>query len=144
MICCKIITNFNAEHGNFGQLCSFLGKKGSWIWDGNSLYFADIDGPTDEKTVMRLIKKAGYQKAYIDVYDKDNEPRESDELKSWVADKLMKIYYLQFERKNQEILRETNRGLQELNQELDKIIREAAAKQSQSEPTEDSDNGGRN
>ena len=53
----------------------------------------------------------------------------------------MKIYYLQFERDNQQVLQETSKGLQELNRELDNMIREAIAEQTKSEPTEDSDNG---
>ena len=141
MICCKIITNFSTEQGNFGQLCSFLGKKGSWMWHGGSMYFADVEGPTDEKTIIKLVKKAGYKQPYVDVYDANNEPHDNDEVHAWVADKLMKIYYLQFERDNQQVLQETSKGLQELNRELDNMIREAIAEQTKSEPTEDSDNG---
>ena len=144
MICCKIITNFSAEPDKFGQLCEFLGKKGGWMWDGNDLFFADTEGPTDEKTVARLVKKAGYTKFYIETFDKDHEPRDNDEAKSWVADKLMKIYYLQFETENKKVLQETSRGLTELNNELNTLIREVIAEQKRSEPTEDSNNGGRN
>ncbi len=143
MICCRIITNFLAEQGHFSQLCKFLGKKGDWMWHSDSLYFADTEGSTDEKTIMRLVKKAGYKQPYIEVYDKDNEPHDNDEIKAWVADKLIKIYYLQFERDHQKVLQETSKGLQELNKEIDAIIREAI-EQSKSEPTEDNDNGGRN
>lgn len=142
MICCKIITNFSAKEGSFDQLCTLLGKKGSWMWDSGNLYFADTEGDTDKKTIMRIVKKAGYEDAYIYIYDKDNEPRENEEHKAWIADKLVKIYYLQFERENQKVLQETSQGLDQLNEELNHMIKEIYTEQAEDKKTEDSSNGG--
>ena len=125
MICCKIITNFKAEAERFISLCSLLEKKGSWLWDGYNLFFADIEGSTDEKTVKRLVKKAGFTSFYIEVYDAYNEPHDNEEIKSWVADKLCKIYYKKFEDDNQQGLQEIKEGLTQLNDEVRQMIKKA-------------------
>lgn len=137
MICCKIITNYSDPNGSFKKLCELLGKKGDWMWDGSALYFSDVEGDITEKQVYGMVKKAGYTKSYIEVYSAENEPHETDEVKNWVADKLMKIYYLDYERKNQQILRETKQGLEEINQELDTLIEEALKQKLDSEKAED-------
>ena len=141
MICCKIIANFNDKEGSFIDLCKRLAKKGDWMWRNGDMFFADTEGPTDEKAVIRMVKKAGYKKVYVDIYDVDNEPRESDDIKSWLGNRVMKIYYNQYEREHQQAMRETKVQLDALEAELDGIIREAIDKQkeTESETTEDSE-----
>lgn len=136
MICCRIITDYDKD-GSFNELCKLLGKKGDWLWHRGSLYFADTEGDTTEKSVNRYIKKAGYTKSYVEVFDKDHEPRLDEDAKSWVADKLTKIMYLKFEQENQKMLQETSRGLKEIETELDGLIKDALANQPKSEETED-------
>lgn len=142
MICCKIITDYNGNTGSFGSLCTLLGKKGDWIWNGDAIFFADIEGSTNERSIINCVKKAGYTKVYVDVYDRNNEPHENEDVKSWITDKVFQIYYKQFEEKNQAVLMETKRGLDEIEQELDNLIREAKKQQeSKTQTTEDNDNG---
>ena len=144
MICCKIITNLQAEPEKFNTLRSLLGKKGTWLWNGYNLYFADIEGPTDEKSIMRLVKKAGFTSAYIDVFNERNEPHDNEEVKAWVADKLFKIYYKKFEDDNQKVLQEAYKVLNQLNQEVRDMIKQAetkSKKQKKKKPKSKKDGG---
>lgn len=141
MICCKIIANYNDEHADFSKLCRLLAQKGDWLWDSGSLYFADTTGQTKEQTVTKIFKKAGYNKIFINEYDCEHEPYESDNIKGWITDKLVRITYNTIERDNQKILQETAKGLKEIDEQLNDIIREAAASQNDSNKTEDNKNG---
>jgi hypothetical protein len=143
MICCKIITDYNNTNASFSKLCELLSKKGDWTWNGDSLFFADTEGSTDEKTIIRCVKKAGYTKVFVNVYDKDNEPHENESIKGWITDKVVKIYYKQFEDNNRAVLLETKKGLDEIEQEVNGLIRELKQQQEESKTqiTEDNDNG---
>ena len=131
MICCKIIANFRVVDNKVMLLCSALSKKGSWFWDGYNLYFADIEGSTNEKKVMKMVKHAGFTSAYIDVYSVDNEPNDTEEAKAWVGDKLFRIYYKQFEDEHQQVLQETRDGLNQLTAEVRQMIKESMEKKKQ-------------
>lgn len=146
MICCKIITDYNNSKASFSKLCELLSKKGDWFWDGDSIFFADTEGNVTERSVINCVKKAGYTKVYINVYDKTNEPHENESTKGWITDKVVKIYYKLYEDANQKVLAETKKGLDELNDELNNIIKNAANTQQSSETqkTEDNDNGREN
>ena len=122
MICCKIIADYNNTAGSLNELCRLLSKKGDWTWNGDALFFADTEGEVEEKTVVRYVKKAGYTKVFVDVYDKNNEPHENESIKGWIIDKVTKIYYVQYTKENQKVLLETKKGLDEINRELDNMI----------------------
>lgn len=140
MICCKIIADYNNTQGSFDKLCELLGEKGDWFWCNDTMYFADTEGSTEEKHVVRAIKKAGYTKYFIDVYDEKNEPREGEEAYSWIADKVAKITYKNFMVQNEKVLLQTKEGLDVLEKELDGLIADAMKKleNKQSDTTEDS------
>ena len=141
MICCKIITDFSAENASFSELCKLLGKKGDWLWSNNAMYFADIDGDTDEKKIGRIIRKAGYKKFFIDAFDEKHEPHAEDSEYMWIVDKVTKIFYTEFTRKNYQILKQTDEMVKNLDKELDKLIDEAIEKQKdqKSDTTEEND-----
>lgn len=141
MICCKIITDFSAENASFSELCKLLGKKGDWLWSNNALYFADIDGDTDEKKVGRAIKKAGYKKFFIDTFDEKHEPHTGDSEYWWILDKVTKIFYTEFSRKNYQILKQTQEMVKSIDKELDDLIDKAIEKQKdqKSDTTEEND-----
>ena len=142
MICCKIIADYNGKTGSFSTLCSLLGKKGNWIWNGDAIFFADTEGQTNEKTIINYVKKAGYSKVYVDVYDQNNEPHENEDIKGWITDKVVQIYYKQYEEENHSVLLETKKGLDEIEEELNNLIREAKKQQeSKTQTAEDNDNG---
>ena len=140
MICCKIIADYNNKDASFKNLLSLLSKKGDLYWSNGVLFFADTEGDITEKSLVRLYKKVGYTKVFVDVFDKDNEPNNDDEvIKSWISDKLVKIYYKQYEMERQQVFRETKRGLDEIEKEVDGIIRNAIKEQeTKSQEAEDS------
>lgn len=140
MICCKIIADYNNKDASFKNLLSLLSKKGDLYWSNGVLFFADTEGDITEKSLIRLYKKVGYTKVFVDVFDKDNEPNNDDEvIKSWISDKLVKIYYKQYEMESQQVFRETKRGLDEIEKEVDGIIRNAIKEQeTKSQEAEDS------
>lgn len=143
MICCKIIADYNNKDASFSKLCELLAKKGDWTWNGDAMFFADTEGEVDEKAVIRCVKKAGYKKVFVDVYDQHNEPHEDEAIKGWITDKVTKIYYIKFEQDNQRVLRETKKGLDEIEQEVNKIIIDLKQQQKESvtQKAEDDDNG---
>ena len=80
MICCKIISDFNSSKGNFTQLCYLLNNYGDVYFSNNILYFGDSQNrKTNEKSINRILKKAGYDKFFITVYNKENQPNETEE-----------------------------------------------------------------
>ena len=128
MICCKIIADYNNPQGSFDKLCELLGKKGDWMWESGAMFFADTEGPTEEKQVIQCVKKAGYTKYYIDVYDEKNEPREGEVAYGWIAGNVAKITYAKFEEQHREVLLQTKEGLNQVEKELDSLIDEAIKK----------------
>lgn len=125
MICCKIIADFGNKDASFSKLCDLLEKKGSWMWSSGVMLFADTSGDTEEKDVIRYIKKAGYTKYFIDCYDKDNEPHETEEINGWVSGKVAKIIAVTFYKDQQEVIKTSKAYLDQLNQELDQMLDEA-------------------
>ena len=121
MICCKIVTNFSSVEGKFSELLQKLGSKGSVLWEGNNLYFADVENDTDEKKLTSILKRCGYKKSFIDEYWKDNLPHESDNINGWVNDKLIKICYNKYQQESQEVFKNVSKGLDILNAEIDLI-----------------------
>lgn len=143
MICCKIIADYLNENASFKTLCDLLSKKGDFMWYGEAMYFADTEGDTTERKVVNCIKKAGYSRYYIEIYDKNKEPHEKEEIKGWITDKLTKILYLETEQKGQQIFRDTKEKLAE----LDSIILQMLEKQREdksSDSAEEVDNGRQN
>lgn len=120
MICCKIITDFNNPTASFRELLEALARNGEVRWEQNNLLFADVTGSMCESKVKSIIKKAGYTKYYIDVYSRDNQPRETDDsVKSWLMDKITKITYKEFEQMKQDTFKETSKGLDQLEALID-------------------------
>lgn len=128
MICCKIITDFSNTSASFGKLLNSLARIGESLWIDNCLFFADVDGNTDEKKVASAVRKAGYTKVYVDEYTKDNPPKESDYVNGWLTDKIVKIIYKQCEDKSQEIFRNTMKGLDMINVEIERLSKIKAKK----------------
>lgn len=137
MICCKIIADYSNTEASFSKLCEFLAKKGDFLWSGNVMYFADTEGDTTEKKITTGYKKAGYTKIFIDPYDVKTEPREDESVKGWITDKLTKIYYQQYERENQAVFKNIDKGLDALNIEIDKLAEQAKQEHLEPETTED-------
>lgn len=137
MICCKIIADYSNKEASFSKLCESLGKKGVWCWNNDVMYFADTDGSTTEKQVTAIVKRAGYKKMYIDVYDNKEEPSEPDEIKWWIAGKLAKIMANTYQKENQKVLKDTMKCLNEINHELDVKIQEAIKNRAVPEKTEE-------
>jgi len=140
MICCKIIADYDNPDGSFSKLCDCLSQKGDLLWvsSANVMFFADVSGDTDEKKVIRYVKKAGYSKVFVDVYDKKHEPHENEEVNSWIAGKVAHLIAVEFYRNNAQLIKQTKDSLLEFDNELRKFVDEACEKQKQSDKTEDS------
>ena len=131
MICCKIIADYNNPQGSFDKLCELLGKKGSWMWNSGAMYFADTEGATEEKQVIQCVKKAGYTKYFIDVFDEKKEPVENDVAYGWIAGNVAKITYAKFEKQHREVLLQTKEGLEQIEKEVDALIEKAVTEMEQ-------------
>ena len=123
MICCKIVTNYNSAEGQFGKLWENLGKKGNLLWENGSMYFADCSGDITQDQIGKILKKCGYTNYYIDIYTQENQPQfETEVATGWLCDKLIKINYHMYEQKNQEMFKNVSKGLDQLDEALDKMI----------------------
>ena len=123
MICCKIVTNYNSEQGKFQQLWETLAKRGDLLWENGTLYFADCKDCTTDSLIGKILKKCGYDNYFIDIYNKDNQPRfETEVANNWLNEKLIKINFNTYERANQEMLKNVSKGLDQLDEILDNII----------------------
>lgn len=128
MICCKIIADYSNEKASFTKFCESLAKKGEFLWEDNAFYFADIKNQVTEKQLISCAKKAGYTKVFIDVYDNLHEPHETERLKGWIADKLVKIFYKTKEQQNQDLFSGVKKELNDINERLDKLLLEQSEK----------------
>lgn len=144
MICCKINANFNDPKANFNKLFEDLIKYGDLLWENNNLYFSNTDNYSiNEKKIKKILKSNGYINFFINIYGKDNQPTEEDRISYWILDKLIKINYNQYEHENQQMLANVSKGLDLLNQEIDRIqekldaeLKEEAEKNEQKETKE--------
>lgn len=121
MICCKIIID---KSGQFATLWSELAKYGDCLYDNNALYFGDTEhNAVTNRKVCNIIKKSGYKNFFIEEYNKENQPNETDEATNgWIIDKLIKINYKLYEQASQELFHNISKGLDILDQEIDQII----------------------
>ena len=126
MICCKIIADYNNPQGDFSKLFKTLSNYGDVLWENNALFFGDTENiKTSESKVKSIIKKSGYSKSFIDVYDQTNEPHEGEYVNGWIYDKIIKINYKMCELTSQKVFRETMVGLDELDKEIERLREEA-------------------
>ncbi len=129
MICCKINTNFNDSNANLSKLFEDLVIYGDFLWKDNNLYFSNTDDYSiDEKKVKKILKSDGFKQFYIEIYGKNNQPTDEDLITYWILDKLVKINYNKYEKENQQMLAEVDKGLDLLNEEIDKIKKYKDAK----------------
>lgn len=134
MICCKIIADYNNESGSFQTLLELLANYGDVRWEQGSLFFADVSGESNERKIRNIVKKAGYTKCYIDVYDKNNTPHETDDsVNSWLMNKLLQLSYYDLENKSQKLYKEISVGLDALDKQVDEILKEEREKISSKE-----------
>ncbi len=136
MICCKIITDFNNPNGSFDKLVQSLMKRGDFLWDSNALFFGDIENDTTEKQVANLLKKAGFNKFYIETYSQSDPPRESDFINGWLTDRIVRINYKMCEDESQKVFHDISKGLDLLNEEIDRLTLEAQQKSQEKEEEE--------
>ena len=130
MICCKIVADFSGANndGKFSALLKTLSQRGDFLFDSGNLFFGNSDDETCTRSVVeRIMRRAGYKEFFIQVYDKDHDPREADFINGWVTDKIVAANAILYERRSQEVFRNTARGLQAINAELDALFEQARA-----------------
>ena len=121
MICCKIVTNLKKKEGKVSDLFQNLAKKGDFIVFNNYLYFCESESNFSEKDLKKMLKKYGFSEFFLDIYDKENLPRETEEINAWVYNELMKINYNMYEQENQKVFKDISKGLDLLDREIENI-----------------------
>ena len=76
-----------------------------------------------EKKIIRILKANKYTKFFVDIYSKDNQPNETEFVNGWLTDKLIRINYNQYEKENHQMLVNTMKGLEILNEEVDCLLK---------------------
>jgi len=124
MICCKIIADFENPKANFGAALQKLSKHAELLWENGYLYLGETDGDfLTEKKIINILKSNNYTKFFVDIYSKDNQPKETEFINGWLMDKIIKINYNKFEQENQEMLKNTLVGLNMLEKEVDCLLK---------------------
>lgn len=124
MICCKITADFG-KGGDLLRLIDRLSPSGDMYFRGKALYFADVAGKADERSVRRALKGAGYKSFFVEEFTRDNPPSEGDdEIASWLTSKLIRMNYNACEERSQRAFRGISKGLDLLDAELDAMIEE--------------------
>ena len=113
MIICKIITNFNNNSGDFGKLMEELGEIGSTFWSSGNLFFGSNNVKIKESKVSRILKKCGYDKFFIDIYDSNNQPQETEVINGWIYDFLIQQEKIKIEQENQESLQAMSKQIEQ-------------------------------
>lgn len=122
MICCKIVADYKQQSLEFANIFGELNKIGDVLLDGRYFYFANTNRKTiTEKNVRKIFKKYGCSDVFIEKYDQDLQPRESDFVNWWIEDKLIKIGYVEFEEEEQEKMQFISEQLTELNEMLEQL-----------------------
>ena len=119
MICCKIVTNLNNEKINI--LLTKLAEKGNFIIYDKYIYFCDSETDFSEKNLKKILKKYGFSNFFLDIYNKDNPPRENEEINGWIYNEIMKLNYNMCEKENQKVFHEIWKGLDLLEEEIENI-----------------------
>jgi len=129
MICCKIIADYENINASFSGLLNKLSKYAEVLWDNDYLYVGETKTNfLTERKIINILKANNYTKYFIDIYSKENQPKESEFVNGWLTDKLIKISYNQYEIENQKMLKETMIGLQMLEQQVDDILKQQKSK----------------
>lgn len=130
MICCKIIADYKNSQGNFQLLLDTLANYGDFLWDNNTLFFSETDSNHfTEKKIQNILKKSGYTKYFIDVYDENNQPQETQNINIWLANKLIRINYNNYQKENQKVFSNISKGLDMLETEIDNMSQANQEKQ---------------
>ena len=115
MMCCKIILDPVTAATQFGKIFELLSLHGEMLWDGHYFYFANIDFPDfDETRLKKALKKIGCKDCFLEQYNKDLMPHETDQVNWWVEDKLIKIGYKDFEEQQQATIQEVYQQLSDI------------------------------
>ena len=122
-VCCQIITKFFNVPDGFRCLLETLSEYGDILWTDGKLYFASV---SEEKTLSesqleKIMKEKGYYKFFIDSYDFNTLPKESEYIVGWLQDRLIKINYLTYEEESQKVFHDISKGLDMLDSEIDRL-----------------------
>ena len=124
MICCKVIADYDNKDASFSGVLNKISKYAEVLWDNGYLYIGEVNGDfLSEKKIIKIFKANKYTKFFVDIYSKDNQPKETDFINGWLNDKLMRINYNQYERENQQMLQDTMKGLDILDKEVDYLLK---------------------
>jgi len=137
MICCKIVADFSgaSNKNNFSALLKALSQRGDFLFDSGNLFFGNSDDETCTRPVVeRIMRRAGYKEFFVQVYDKDHQPREAEFINGWITDKMVAANAILYERRSQEVFHNTVRGLQAINAELDALLEQARSASAEAEP----------
>lgn len=132
MICCKVIADYRQTCQQFAKILNDLGKIGDVMWNNNYFYFANTDNAKiGDKNIKKIFKKYGINSIFIEQYNKDYQPHETDEVNIWVEDKLIKIGYVEFEVQEQSQMQFISQQLTDIQNILDQQIQKTSQSQTE-------------
>lgn len=114
----KIQGNFN---NNLEKLLKDISKNYDIFFCGNVLYVGlkSLNNSDNIKSILKTSKNY-----YIEKIDETNLKYEAPQVIEWIRDKFIKLDTERFENENQEVLKRTMKFIDEVEQNLEKIIQE--------------------
>lgn len=133
MICCKVIADYNNPHASFKIFCHELGSIGEFLWKDGVMFVGSDKKNVSERLIQKILKKSGYSKFFIEIYDHNNLPIEDDMTNGWITDWIARLSSKEIEEANQKGFKKLSMEMDKLNKEIDAEIQRLSASQAETE-----------
>lgn len=130
MIVCKIVAGFDQPEGNLNGLFDHLAKQGDFLFTG-SLFFSSVEENITTKKLANILKKYGFDSAYIEEYSNQHLPKEDNSTNGWITDQMVRNNAYMYEKTSQESFKTIRDKLHELNNITERLITKAQLEQNQ-------------
>lgn len=130
MIVCKIVAGFDQPEGNLNGLFDYLAKQGDFLFTG-SLFFSSVEENITTKKLANILKKYGFDSAYIEEYSNQHLPKEDNSTNGWIIDQMVRNNAYMYEKTSQESFKTIRDKLHKLNDITEKLITKAQLEQNQ-------------
>ena len=142
MIVCKIVAGFDQPQGNLNGLFDCLAKQGDFLFTG-SLFFSSVEENITTKKLANILKKYGFDSAYIEEYSNQHLPKEDDSTNGWITDQMVRNNTYMYEKTSQESFKTIRDKLHEINNLTEQLITKAQVEQNQKQQIGGTADGGR-
>jgi hypothetical protein len=121
MIVCSILADWDDSKGKYEQLLETLRQHGSFLFEGNALYFASTEESMDNKAVISIVESNGYGEHICKVFTKSDKPKDDIEpvIYGWLIDHIVENSTIEFDRLNQKALKATSRKIKAFKRKLE-------------------------